>query len=113
MPSNLVHAKKLVNPDEPVVESAERVALAVLEALEDHDVVTLSMDSVRGASSSFYNVIIQRVVERFGIVETERRLQFALTSAAQRMLVDRSIASVKAAGLAYDSSAASACPRSN
>ena len=79
-----------------IVETAERVADAMAEALSTGGRVTVSLRGLRGISSSFANILLQRAISLLGAVELERRVVFDTDSESQASVVRRSLEAVKA-----------------
>jgi len=89
-----IEAKSHLHPEGYIVESANLLADAVLEFLRSQSEVEISMIGMRGTSSSYFNTIIQRIVQEIGVEAMERRVKFIFDSNAQREIFGRSLAAV-------------------
>jgi len=76
---------------DPIVDSAARLAEAIVLALRSGGSDTVSLRGVRGITSSFANVLLQRVVEEFGPSAIRDRLHFQTDSETQKRVLDRSL----------------------
>lgn len=84
-----IRATDFLRGDETIVVGAEKLADAVLCALNDGATVTISMEGARGVSSSFFNVILKRVADQIGPAAANS-LCFVFDSEATRMVYERS-----------------------
>ena len=80
---------------DPIVETAQRVADAAAEVLARHGSVTVSLRGLRGISSSFANVLLQRLVSELGPDRLESLVHFETDNAAQADVVKRSLEAVR------------------
>ncbi|HEU4394197.1 MAG TPA: hypothetical protein VFS92_01445 [Planctomycetota bacterium] len=78
-----------------VVETAERVADAIARLLAGPGRVVVSLCGVRGISSSFANILLQRAISVVGANELERRVVFDTDSESQQRVIRRSLDAVK------------------
>lgn len=90
-----VAARDHIDPDGSVVRSGMALADAVLQALETGRVVEVSLDGLRGASSSYFNVFLRRIDEACGVAELGEHIQMLFASKVQEMVYLRSLDSVR------------------
>lgn len=81
---------------ESVLASAELLADNMIQALTDGCVVKVSFAGKRGLPSSYFNIILRHVVERFGYSVLQDRVAFEFDSKAQRLVFDRSMQRIRA-----------------
>lgn len=86
-----IEAKRFVHPEGRIVDSAERLADEVVRQLATHDVVTIDLREMRGLSSSYFNVLLQRVIATTTYAELSRRVGFVFDSPAQQQTFKRSL----------------------
>ena len=85
-----VEATAFLDPQGLIVASASRLADAILEHLQGEDEVVVSMAGIRGASSSYFNTVLLRVVEVLGD-QAVHRIRFQFTTKAQEQIYRRSL----------------------
>jgi hypothetical protein len=90
-------ADRLIDRKGTVVEGADRVAAAVIAALDVAPQVHVSLVRVRGVPSSFFNIVLLGVANRFGVDAAANRVLFDFGSDAQRQIYQRSLAAVRSA----------------
>ncbi|MBI5851040.1 MAG: STAS-like domain-containing protein [Planctomycetes bacterium] len=90
MSPSLIRSIDYCNPDDRIVDSAQRVAAAVIAACGTTDVVTVSMDGVLGASSSFFNVLLSDVVASLGPEAIGTRVRLTGLTRTQQAVFERS-----------------------
>lgn len=88
-----ISATDCLDPDGSVVRSGVAVADAALKALEENDVVIVSLQGLKGASSSYFNVFLRRIEEGCGLSEIGEHIQLEFDSKIQKMVFERSLAS--------------------
>lgn len=93
----LVKAMDYWHPQDSIVDTAARVADAVSNALRGQRRLTVSLKGLRGISSSFANILLQRIVADHGSSALDERVLFETDSHAQAEVLRRSIEAVKAA----------------
>lgn len=84
--------------NERLVESAERLAGAIIDTLGVHDRVVVSLMGLRGVSSSYFNVILRNLVSSIDLAAVEERIEFQFDSMAQEMVYQRSLLSFREEG---------------
>jgi hypothetical protein len=91
MSSVLVRAVDYVAKNDTVVQSAERCAAIVVEALREQSAtVLMSFRDMPGIPSSYYNVLLKAAVDAVGADEVRTRMVFDLDSGRQRFVFLRS-----------------------
>lgn len=90
-PPVVILASDYWRASESIVDGAARLAEAVVLALKSARTVTVSLRGVRGVTSSFANVVLQRVAEAHGPASMRERLLFETDSEAQRQVLSRSM----------------------
>jgi len=88
-------ARDFVSDTASVVETAEVVAVAINERLLRGEHVRLSMRGFPGTSSSFFNLVLRRVIEVNGINALEKRVQFDFATTIEAELFGRSLRATK------------------
>jgi hypothetical protein len=86
--------------EKPVVECAGRIADLVAAALRQGNRVTISFRGVRGASSSYFNVILAAAVGVVGNKVIDDFLSVETETATQLTVYERSLAAFKVSGAA-------------
>lgn len=86
-----IEAKGFVDPTGEIVASAARLADEVVRQLAVHEVVTVNLRQMRGLSSSYFNVLLQRVSGVTSISEFPRRVRFIFDTSAQEVVFKRSL----------------------
>ncbi|MCC6784240.1 MAG: STAS-like domain-containing protein [Planctomycetes bacterium] len=90
----VIRSAEFCGPEDGIVDSAQRIATAVVDAARDHESVTVSMDRVLGASSSFFNVLLSELVMRLGSEAIGTRIQVTGLTRTQQTIFERSRAAV-------------------
>jgi len=90
-PKCKIQANLLIDSQGGIVESAVRLADEVLRQLAIHDVVTVDLHQMRGLSSSYFNVLLQRVSAVTTLPEFPRRVQLLFDTPAQELVFKRSL----------------------
>lgn len=85
-----IPAVDFCGPDDGQVDSAERLSSAILDALAVHERVFVSMVSVRGAATSFFNVIYCELAAKVGVPMARQRVEFVGMGRTQTMVANRS-----------------------
>lgn len=73
---HVIQAAVFCQPDEGPVDSARRIAGATLAALANAKTVSIAMNGVPGASSSFFNVLFAELAAVLGASEAGQRVKF-------------------------------------
>lgn len=94
MSEHTVIAAAYCEPEDGPVDSAARVADAVLDATREHERVLISMSDLRGASSSFFNVILDRIARELGPDAARQRVMFVDLGKHQVLVFERSRAAI-------------------
>lgn len=89
-----IRAADYCAPEDGAVDSATRLAASILEAMKNHQTVFVSMESLPGASSSFFNVIFSELLARLGPAAVKKRIAFVGLGKTQTMIANRSRAAV-------------------
>jgi hypothetical protein len=87
-------AKDFLDPQGVVLRSADNVADAVIASLGENDRVSIAMNGMPAVSSSFFNVILRRVLDALGPAALDR-LHMATPSAVLRQIFDRSLLAMR------------------
>jgi len=74
-----------------VVRSGIALAEAVLDALNTNGRVVVSFAGLRGASSSYFNVLLRRIQEGCGLAEIGDHIVLEFGSSIQEMIYQRSL----------------------
>ena len=77
--------------DDAVVDTAALVAEAAAAALRAHGTIHVSLVDLRGVTSSFVNVVIQRIAGEFGPAALSTRLIFDTANRTQRDVIASSM----------------------
>jgi hypothetical protein len=86
----MIRAADYCAPDERPVTSASRLARAVLDALAETASVSVTMEAVPGASSSFYNVLFSELAAALGPAVVKRRVNVVGLGKTQAQIANRS-----------------------
>lgn len=90
MPEVVLEVLSFVEPSATIVDTAELVATATLAELTGGNTVVVSFCGVRGVTSSFFNVLLARVLARHGKEVLDGALRMRFDSRAQEMMFNRS-----------------------
>ncbi|MCC6423353.1 MAG: hypothetical protein IT447_07715 [Phycisphaerales bacterium] len=74
-----------------IVASAELLAKEIVIQLTDHKVVMVDLSQMRGLSSSYFNVLLQRVGDAITLAEFPQRVRLQFDTAAQEQVFNRSL----------------------
>jgi len=88
-----VSANAFRDPQDRIVASAARLAEEVVRLLAAHDVIEIDLGGMRGVTSSYYNVLLHRVLEVIPAGDFPRRVKLRFDSAAQQLVFNRSLES--------------------
>lgn len=94
MSTATVDALRFHQPTQPLVDEAARVAAAVVDRLSAAERITLSFRGLRGLSSSYFNILLGTIGSQCGQPALTSRVCYEFDSKAQRMIFERSLASV-------------------
>lgn len=98
MSAPIIRAVEYCGDEVGVVDSAGRVAAAILAAAETEPVVTVSMAGLSGIPSSFFNVILGDVAAVMGVEQLASRLVVTGLSAFQSRIFERSLSALSRTG---------------
>ena len=98
MSASVIRALEFCGDDQGIVESAGRVAAAILEAAGSAPVVTVSMAGMSGIPSSFFNVVLGEVAAGMGVEQLRRRLVVTDLSSLQSRIFERSLSALSPTG---------------
>ena len=90
----VIRAAEFCHPEEGPVDSANRIAREALSALGRVQAVSIAMEGVPGASSSFFNVIFSELFAALGAAAIQQRVTFTGPGKTQARIADRSRAAV-------------------
>ena|SRR5437868_4024214 len=90
-----VSANAFRDPEDRIVASASRLADEVVRLLAAHDVIEIDLCGMRGVTSSYYNVLLHRVLEVIPLADFSRRVRIRFDSAAQEFVFKRSFESAR------------------
>jgi len=90
----IIQAKDFVDPRGLILESAERLANEVAARLKGGSDIEISLSELKGASSSYFNVLLLRLIEVFGANEIRNRVTFQFRTIAQQQVFQRSLDSI-------------------
>jgi STAS-like domain of unknown function (DUF4325) len=71
-------------------ESASLLADAVVARLNDGADVEISLSGLNGMPSSYFNVVLLRIMREFGVDAINRRVKFQFDTEVQRQVFQRS-----------------------
>lgn len=93
----VIQAKDHLHPQGLIVESASILADALIGPLQEGMDVEVSFAGIKGASSSYFNVLLGRLADVFGIDVIDRQIRFQFDSEVQKQVFGRSLESLKKA----------------
>ncbi len=76
------------------MDTAEDVTTLVLAHLEAGRMAVVSLEGLRGVASSFFNVLLDKVVARWGLAGLDR-IEFRCETPTQTAVLERSLKSVR------------------
>jgi hypothetical protein len=91
IPTHIIQARHFLDPEGRIVESAALLADEVVRQLASHNTVTVDLRELRGLSSSYFNVLLQRVSQVTTLAEFPTRVQLLFDSTAQQQVFNRSL----------------------
>lgn len=92
MPSaSTIEARQFVDADNRPVESADLLAAEAVRLLASHDVLVIDLGGMRGLSSSYFNVLLKRIIQIMTAADLQRRIKFTFDSPAQELVFKRSL----------------------
>ena len=89
-----IDAKRFLDPQGRIVASGQLLADEVARALSQHDVVQINFGGMRGLPSSYFNVLLQRIIPVANAQDFCRRVMTCFDSTAQEQVFRRSFESV-------------------
>jgi hypothetical protein len=93
-PSARIEAFDNLDPSGRIVPSAERLATAVLQALQTNGGVEISLAGLRGVPPTYFNIVLLGVGSQLGSEAIMSRVKFLFTNDAQRHIYQRSLDAV-------------------
>jgi hypothetical protein len=78
-----------------VIDTAEAAAACINAHLDQGESVDVAMTGMTGVTSSFFNLVIRRVAEKFGFEVFENRVKFRFSSTIQQQTFDRSFSATR------------------
>lgn len=93
-----IDATLYFDPERDVRESGVLLAnrvIEVVQAVPSDQQVAVTFAGVRGAASSFFNILLYRVAQHCGVGVLDQRLRFEFSSNAQRTVFNRSFDAVR------------------
>lgn len=90
-PKSTIEAKHYVAPRGRIVDSASRLADEVVRQLGLRESVSVDLREMRGLSSSYFNVLLQRVIPVTTLAKFPHRVEFIFDSPAQEQVLKRSL----------------------
>lgn len=87
-------ALALTDMERSIVENAEILAAAILVELKADRSVIVSLAGLRGAPTSYFNLILRRLVDEVGEAAMRTRVAFEFDSPVQRLVYERSLAAI-------------------
>jgi len=91
----VIQAVEHIDAEGSVVRSGLAVAEAALQALESGSAVEIDLQGVKGASSSYFNVMLRRIDEGCGLAALDEHIRIRFSSRIQKIIFQRSLDSVK------------------
>jgi hypothetical protein len=88
-----IYAKDYTDSDGLIVRSGELLAHKVIELLQTGQRVTIQLQGLTGISSSYFNIFLRLVCEKFGL-DGLNSLQMKFVSRLQQQIYDRSFEAV-------------------
>lgn len=85
-----ISALDFLNPQDTVVQSAEMLAARVVERAGQASQITISFVGLRGASSSYFNVLLKNLNDTIGKADLLTKIRYRFDTSAQRMVFGRS-----------------------
>jgi len=82
-------AKDFIHPSGIILESAELLASAAVKGLSESERVSIAMAGMSVVSSSYFNIILRRVLEAYGRDALDR-VHLSSTSSLLRQIFERS-----------------------
>jgi hypothetical protein len=91
-PTNIVElqAKEFLDARASIIESAKNLAEATVERLKEGSDVQISLEGLNGIPSSYFNVVLLRLIGEFGVEAVKLHVKFQLNTEAQRFVFQRS-----------------------
>lgn len=87
-----INARDYIDETKPVIDGAACVGASAAAELRAGHPVIVSIDGLRGVSSSFFNVILSAVAEVLKNDFSDGRFEIRTDSKVQRLVLDRSLA---------------------
>lgn len=91
----IVNAHNFMMESGSVVESASALAQQVVRVLEQGRTVRISLAGVKGLPSSYFNVLLEHIVQLTGFDAIGERVQFEFDSRPQQVVFARSLEAIR------------------
>lgn len=98
MDATVINAKDFIDEKKPVIDSATKVGDQAASVLRAGGSVVVSVQDVRGVSSSFFNVILSRVATVLHNDFDDGRFEVQTGNKTQALIYQRSLDAVKRHG---------------
>lgn len=85
-----IQAVNHLTPDGSVVDSARALATEIAGQVKAGASVTVDFRGIRGATTSYFNMLLRDLLQSLGHTTLEQRVAFSFASALQSELFDRS-----------------------
>jgi hypothetical protein len=91
----IIAAQEYIDAGGSVVRSGIMLADAVLQVVESGRIADIDFQGLKGASSSYFNVLLRRIEEGCGLPALDEQVRFTFSSKIQKMIYERSLESIK------------------
>jgi hypothetical protein len=85
-----LEATHFLDPDGSIIGSASLMGQAAWEKLQAGEDVRISLVGLKGLPSSYFNIVLLRLIEALGVDAVRHRVTFQFASAAQKQMFQRS-----------------------
>lgn len=87
-------ALALIDMERTIVENAEILAAEVVKRLSTGAAVSVSLVGLRGITTSYFNLVLRRIVKSIGFESLSERVTFEFDSSLQRLIYERSLQAI-------------------
>lgn len=98
MDATVINAKDFIDEKKPVVDAAAQVGDSAAAVLRAGGSVVVSVEDVRGVSSTFFNVILSRVAPVLRNDFGDGRFEVQTGNKTQALIYQRSLDAIKSHG---------------
>jgi len=98
MDATVINAKDFIDEKKPVVDAAALVGAKAASILRSGGAVVVSVEDVRGVSSTFFNVILSRVAPALQNDFGDGRFDVQTGNKTQALIYQRSLDAIKRHG---------------